>query len=152
MSSASVSSLQFLSFIVSILAWNVPLITPIFSRRSLVFPILLLSTISFHSSFKKAFLSFLAVLWNSAFSWVYISLTSLLFPFFLPQLFLKPPQTTTLPSCVFFPHSPLWEGVGYCLLYHVMKLHPQFFRHSVYQTQSFESTCRPHRIIRKDLI
>ena len=100
MSSASVNSLPFLSFTVSILAWNVPLIIPVFLRRSLLFPILLLSNISFHSAFKKAFLSFLAILWNSAFSWVYISLTSLLFPFFFPQLFLRPPHTTNLPSCV----------------------------------------------------
>ena len=40
----------------------------------LVFPILLLSSISLHCSLKKAFLSLLAILWNSAFSWVYISL------------------------------------------------------------------------------
>ena len=41
------------------------------------FPILLLSSISLHCSFKKAFLSFLAILWNSAFSWVYLSLSPL---------------------------------------------------------------------------
>ena len=34
-SSASVRSLQFLSFIVLILAWNVPLISPVFLKRSL---------------------------------------------------------------------------------------------------------------------
>ena len=37
-SSASVTSLPFLSFIVSILAWNVPLMSPIFLKRSLVCP------------------------------------------------------------------------------------------------------------------
>ena len=53
-------------------------------KRSLVFPILLLSSVSLHCSHKKAFLSFLAILWHSAFKWVYLSffllpLASLLF-------------------------------------------------------------------------
>ena len=38
-SSASVRSLLFLSFIMPILVWNVPLISPVFLKRSLVFPI-----------------------------------------------------------------------------------------------------------------
>ena len=42
-SSASVRSIPFLSFIEPIFAWNVPLISLIFLKRSLVFPILLLS-------------------------------------------------------------------------------------------------------------
>ena len=37
-SSASVRSLPFLSFIGPIFAWNVPLVSPIFLKRSLVFP------------------------------------------------------------------------------------------------------------------
>ena len=47
--------------------------------------LLLFSSISFHCSFKKAFLSLLAILWNSAFSWEYLSLSPLPFPslFFL---------------------------------------------------------------------
>ena len=73
-SSPSVRSLPFLSFILPILAWNVPLTAPIFLKGSLVFPLLLFSSISLHCSFKKAFLSLLAILWNSAFSWVYLSL------------------------------------------------------------------------------
>ena len=47
--------------------------------RSLLFPILLFSSTSFHNSLKKVFLSLLAILWNSAFSWVCFSLSSLLF-------------------------------------------------------------------------
>ena len=74
---ASVRSLPFLSFIVPILAWNIPFISPIFLKRTLILPILLFSSISLHCSFKWAFLSLLAILWNSAFSWVYLSL----FPF-----------------------------------------------------------------------
>ena len=45
-SSASVRSILFLSFIEPILAWNVPLVSLIFLKRSLVFPILLFSSIS----------------------------------------------------------------------------------------------------------
>ena len=64
-SSASVRSRPFLSFIKLIFAWNVPLVSLIFLKRSLVFPILLFSSISLHWSLKKAFLSLLAILWNS---------------------------------------------------------------------------------------
>ena len=56
----------------SILVWNVPLISPLFLKRSLVFPILLFSSISLYCSL-KVFLSLLAILWNSAYSWVYLS-------------------------------------------------------------------------------
>ena len=41
------------------------------------FPIWLFPSISLHYSLKKAFLSLLALLWNSAFSWVYLSLSPL---------------------------------------------------------------------------
>ena len=54
-SSAPIRSLPFLSFIVPILAWNVPLISPILFKRSLVFPILLFSSVSVYYSLKKAF-------------------------------------------------------------------------------------------------
>ena len=57
-------SIPFLSFIVPIFAWKVPLASLIFLKRSLVFPILLFSSISLHWSLRKAFLSLLAILWN----------------------------------------------------------------------------------------
>ena len=86
---------------VSIFAWNVPLVSLIFLKRSLVFPILLFPSISLHWSLKKTFLSLLAILWNSAFSWVYLSLSPLPFTSLLfSAKFVKPPQTTTLPSCI----------------------------------------------------
>ena len=69
--------LAILSFIVPIFAWNVPLLFQIFLKRSLVFPFLLFFSISLHCSLKKAFLSLLPILWNSAFSWVYLSLYAL---------------------------------------------------------------------------
>ena len=40
-------------------------------KRSLVFPILLFSAISLHWSLRKAFLSLLAILWNTAFRCLY---------------------------------------------------------------------------------
>ena len=69
-SSASVRSMSFLSFTVPIFGWNVPTVSLIFFKRSLVFPILLFSSICLHWSLMKAFLSLLAILWNSAFRWV----------------------------------------------------------------------------------
>ena len=70
-SSASVRSRPFLSLIEPIFAWNVPLVSLIFLKRSLVFPILSFSSISLHWSLKKAFLSLLAILWNSEFRCLY---------------------------------------------------------------------------------
>ena len=58
--------------------------------RSLVFPILLLSSISLHWSLKKAFLSLLAILWNSTFRWVYLSHSLHLYLLFFSQLFVRP--------------------------------------------------------------
>ena len=58
-SSASVRSIPFLAFIVPTFAWNVPLQSLLFLKRSLVFPILLFSSISLHWSLRKIFLSLL---------------------------------------------------------------------------------------------
>ena len=76
-SSASVRSITFLSFIVPIFALNVPLVSLIFLKRSLVFAVQLFSSIYLHWSLRKAFLSLLAILWNSAFRWLYLSFSSL---------------------------------------------------------------------------
>ena len=101
-SSASIRPLPFLSFIVPSFVWNVPLIFPILLKISVVLPFLLLPSISLHCSLKKAFLSLPTILWNSPFSWVYFSLSPLLFASLFPQLFVKPPQTITLPHCISF--------------------------------------------------
>ena len=65
-SSASVRSIPFMSFIVPIFAWNFPLVFLIF-LRSLVFPRVLFFSISLHLSLRNALLSLLAILWNSEF-------------------------------------------------------------------------------------
>ena len=99
-SSAYLRFLPFLSFIVPIFAWNVPLVSLIFLKRSLVFPILLFFSISSHWSLRKAFLSLLAVLWNSVFKWVYLSFSPLPLLLFFSELFVRPPQTFILPFCI----------------------------------------------------
>ena len=71
--------IQFLSFIEPIFAWNIPLVSIIFLKKSLVFPTPLFSSISFHWSLRKNFLSLLAILWNSAFRWIYLLLSPLPF-------------------------------------------------------------------------
>ena len=82
-SSASVRSIQFLSFIKPVFAWNIPLVSLIFLKRSLVFPILLFSSISLHWSLRKAFLSLLDIFWNLTFRWVYLSFSPLPLTFIL---------------------------------------------------------------------
>ena len=113
-SSASVRFLQFLSFIMSIF----PLVSPIFLKRSLVFPILLFSSISLHWSLRKAFLSLLAVLWNSAFRWVYFYFSPLLLAFLLSSAICKSS------SDKHFAFLFLGDGLDHCLLYKVIYLHP----------------------------
>ena len=82
-SSASVKSMPFLSFIVPPFVWIVSLGSLIFLKRSLVFPILLFSSISLHLSLRQIFLSLLPILWNSAFRWIYLSFSLLPLAFLL---------------------------------------------------------------------
>ena len=74
----SVKSIPFLSFIVPIFAWNVPLVALIFFKRSLAFPILCFPSISLHRSLRKAFSSLLALRWNSAFWRAYLFFSPLI--------------------------------------------------------------------------
>ena len=107
-SSASVRPLPFLSFIEPIFAWNVPLVSLIFLKRSLVFPILLFSSISLHWLLRKTFLSLLAILWNYAFKWEYLSFSPLPFAFLLFTGFVRPPQTVILLFCISFSCRWSW--------------------------------------------
>ena len=113
-SSASVRSIPFVSFIKPIFAWNIPLLSQMFLKRSLVFPILLFSSISLHWSLRKAFISLLAILWNSAFKWVYLSFSllpfaSLLFSATWEKDHFSGPQTTILPFCISFSRGWSWS-------------------------------------------
>ena len=76
---ASVMSISFLSFIVPIFSWNVCLVSLIFLKTSLVFPILLFSSISLHWSLRKPFLPLLALFGTLHSYWVYVSLSPLSF-------------------------------------------------------------------------
>ena len=113
-SSVYVRSSPFLSFIMPILAWNVPMISLIFLKRSLVF--LLFSSISLYCSLRKAFLSLLAILWNSAFKWVYLSYSPL--PFIsLYSAILRPPQTTIFAFLHFFFLGMIFITASYTMLW-----------------------------------
>ena len=73
-----IASASVRSFIEPIFGWNVPLVSLIFLKRSLVFPILLFSSISLHWLLRKVFLSWnFLILWNSAFKWVYLPFSPL---------------------------------------------------------------------------
>ena len=119
--SASVRSIPFLSFIEPIFAWNVPLVSLIFLKRSLVFPILLFSSIYLHWSLRKAFLSLLAILWNSAFKWEYLSFSPLPFTSLLFTAICKASSDSHF---AFFAFLFLGDGPDSCLLYNVMSFHP----------------------------
>ena len=119
-SSASVRSIPFLSFIEPIFAWNIPLVFLIFLKSSVVFPILLFSSISLHWWLRKAFLSLLAIL-RTLHSDTYIFPCLLCFSLlFFSQLFVRPPQTAILLLHFLFRG----DGLDPCLLYSVMNLRP----------------------------
>ena len=107
--SASIRPIQFLYFIEPIFAWNVPLVSRFFLKRCLVFPIPLFSSISLHWSLRKAFLSLLAILWNSAFRCLYLSLSPLVFASLLSPLFVRPLQTAIFLFCISFPWGWSWS-------------------------------------------
>ena len=69
---------------------------------------------------KLSYLSFLFSGILNLVGYIYSFVPSFLL-LFLPQLFVNPPQTTTLPSYIFFFLS---DGFGYHLLKNVMNLHP----------------------------
>ena len=100
-SSTSVRPIRFLSYIVLIFAWNFPLVSLIFFKRSLVFPILLFSYIYLHWSLER--LSYISLLFFRTSIQMGVSLfSSLSSLLFFSQLFVGPLQTTILPSCISF--------------------------------------------------
>ena len=103
MSSVSDRYIPFLSFFVPIFPWNVPLVSPIFLKRSLVIPILLFSSISSHCSLKKAcptspcYSLELCIQMGISFLFTF----AVHFSFFLSYL-LSPPRTSILPFGISF--------------------------------------------------
>ena len=107
-SSASVRSIPFLSFMAPIFAWNVPWVSHIFLKRSLVFPILVFSSISYIYHCRR--LSYLSLLYFGT-----LHSNEYIFPFllcflllFFSQLFVRPPQTAILFFCVAFSWGWSW--------------------------------------------
>ena len=101
-SSASVRSIPFLSFIEPIFAWNVPLVSLIFLKRYLVFLFLLFSSIfctDHWARFPYLSLLFFGAVYSNACIFPFLLCLSLLF---FSQLFIRPPQTTILPFCISF--------------------------------------------------
>ena len=125
-SSASVRSIPFLSFVKPIFAWNVPLVSLIFLNRSVVFLILLFSSISLHWLLRKAFLSLyslelcihMGISFLFSFAFHFSSFHSYLY------------SLLRQPLCLF---ALLFHGDGLdpCLLCNVTNFYPQFIRHSI---------------------
>ena len=108
-SSASVSSIPFLSFIEPIFAWNVPLISLIFLRRLLVFPILLFPLFFRIDHWGR--LSYLSQLFFGT-----LHLNGNIFPFllcilllFFSQLFVRPSQTAIFLFWISFSWGWSWS-------------------------------------------
>ena len=97
-----------MSFIKPIFTCNVPLISLIFWKRSLVFLIVLFSSISLHWLLRKDFLSlllFFGILHSNGY--IFPFLLCFLLPFF-SQLFVRPPQTAILLFCISFSWGWSW--------------------------------------------
>ena len=101
-SSASVRSIPFQSFIEPIFVWNVPLVALIFLKRSLVFPILTdhWGRLSYLS------LLFFGTLHSNRCLFHYLLCLSLLF---FSQLLVSHPQTTILPFGISFSWGWSWS-------------------------------------------
>ena len=107
--SASVRFIPFLSFIVPIFAWNVPWVSLIFLKRSLVFFISLFPLFLSNDGWGR--LSYLSLLFfetlhSNGYNFPFFLCLSL--PFF-SQLFVRPPQTTILPFCISFSSGSSWS-------------------------------------------
>ena len=116
MSYASVRSKLFLYLIVPIFAWNISLLSLIFLQRSLVFLILLFSSISLHWPLKKVFLTLLVIFWNSAFRYFYLSFSPLSLASLLFSAICK---SSSDHYFVFLHIFFLGDGLDHCLLYNV---------------------------------
>ena len=131
-----------------VFAWNVPLVSLIFLKRSLVFPIVLFSSISLHWSLRKAFLSLLAIFWNSAFRCLYLSFSPLLFASLLFRAIYKASPDSHFAFLHFFPMGMVLIPVcpGCSLEGMMLKLKLQYFGHLMWRVDSLEKTLMLGRI------
>ena len=85
-----------------------------------IFPIPLFSSMPLHCTFQKGFLSLVAILWDSAFSWVCLSSSPFPFTSLLSSVICK--NFFRQPLCL-LPFLFPGNGFGHHLLYNVMNLH-----------------------------
>jgi len=118
---ASVMSIPFLSFIKPIFAWNIPLVSLIFLKRSLSFPFRcfpLFLCIDQWGRPSFLFLLFFGTLHSDAYIFPFLLCFTLLF---FSQLFVRPPQIAILLFFAFLFHGDYLDP---CLLYNVTNLIP----------------------------
>ena len=111
-SSASVRTIPFLSFIEPFFAWNVPLVSLIFLKRSLSFPFCcfpLFLCIDHWGKLSYLSLLFFGTLHSDAYIFPFLLCFSLLF---FSQLFVSPPQTAILPFCISFSWGWSWSPMS----------------------------------------
>ena len=106
-SSAFVRSISFPSFIEPVFAWNISLVSLIFLKRSLVFP--LLSSGFYNKAWER--LSYLSLFFFGT-----LHSNGCIFPFllcllllFFSQLFVRPSQTAILLFCISFSWGQSWS-------------------------------------------
>jgi len=145
---ASVRFIPLLSFIVSIFAWKFPLVSQIFCKRSLVFPILLFF-LSLHWSLRKALSSLLAILWNSAFRWLYLSFSPLPFVSFLFSAMCKASSGNHFAFFHFFFLGMVLITASCTMLW--TSIHSSSDTLSI-RSNPLEPICHFHYIILRDLI
>ena len=108
-SCASVRSITFLSFIEPIFAWNVPLVSLIFLKRSLVFPFYcfpLFLCIDHWGRLSSLSLLFFRTLHSDGYIFPFLLCFSLLF---FSRLFVRPPQTAIFLFCISFSWGWSWS-------------------------------------------
>ena len=122
-SSASVRSIPFLSFIVPIFACKVPLVSLIFLKRSLVFPSLLFSSIFFFLPLIAEEGFFISPCYSLE---LCIQMgTSLLYSFAFASLLFRAICKASLDNHFsFLAFLFLGDDLDHCLLYNVMNFHP----------------------------
>ena len=104
---ASVRSIPFLSFILLIFAWNVPMVSLIFLKRSFpfyCFPLFL--CIDHWGRLSYLSLLFFGALHSNGYIFSFLFCLSLIF---FSQLFVRPPQTIFLSFYIFFPWGWSWS-------------------------------------------
>ena len=137
-----------LSFIAPIFAWNVPLVSLIFMKRSPVFPILFFSSISLQWSLRKAIVSLLAIHWNSAFRWVYPSF----FPWHFPCLLFSAICMASLDNHFSFLHFFFWWMVLIMASCTMLQISIHSSSDTCLSDLLLDSICHFHCIIIRDLI